>query len=248
MPRRDAAARISRRVLQAMIVKRSSPPAVGLFALACVLVTGCSCRGGGGAADGGPGEAQAVAEAPPPIRVDATRADLLFTFATEGGRAFRSTARLDEVPETARKRVVVTDLSLSPELRQAGRYVYLADLTSPRGDGTYPVAVASRYGFEATETGSSTVAGSADRREVVVYSTSWCGACKKAKRLLASLRVPYVEKDVEASRAAQQELSEKARRQGFSPGGVPVIDVAGIMLQGLDEAALREALEARGFL
>ena len=193
----------------------------------------------------------AEVERPPPPAIEVTkdRADLVFSYSEEGGRRFATANRVEDVPAAARKQVVVTDLSLSPEVRQAGKYVYLADLSAPRPDGTFPVALASRYGFEVR--GSTTSAGAATAgspKQVIMYSASWCGVCKKAKRLLTAWGVPFEEKDIEASRAAQQELAAKAAARGFQPGGVPVIDVDGVILQGLDERSLRQALEAAGYL
>ncbi len=188
------------------------------------------------------------AAAPPPaIRVAADREDLVFSYPVEGGRRFETATSVGAIPEDGKKGVVVMDLSMSPEERQAGRYIYVADLTSENADGTFPVAVASRYGFEAKLTGTST-GGAASGDGVVVYSTSWCGACKKAKRLLKQWKVPFEDKDVEASASAQRELSAKAAAQGLRPSGVPVIDVAGTLLMGLDEATLKRTLQAKKLL
>lgn len=185
---------------------------------------------------------------PPDIVVRSDRTDLVFSYPGEDGRSFETATRIEDIPAPARQTVVVTDLALSPEVRQAGRYIYLADLRRAREDGTFPVAVASRYGFEA---GTSTQAGGdqpANSAKVIMYSASWCGVCKKAKRLLQQWNVPFEEKDVEASRSAQRELAAKAAANGFQPGGVPVIDVQGIILQGLDERSLRAALTEKGLL
>lgn len=179
----------------------------------------------------------------------ADRTNLVFSYKKGDGAEFETATRIQDVPAQARAHVVVTDLGLSPEDRQAGRYVYVADLRAARKDGTYPVAVASRYGFE---TGTSSTAGSAagagGAKRVVMYSASWCGVCKKAKRLMKTWGVPMEEKDIEASRSAQKELAAKAAAHGFQPGGVPVIDVDGIILQGLDAQSLKSALQQKGFL
>jgi glutaredoxin len=186
-------------------------------------------------------------DAPPAIRVAADRKDLVFSYSKADGSGFDTASTIDAVPEAARRAVVVTDLSLTPEQRRSGRYVYIADLRTPKSDGTYPVAIASRYGFEAMLAGTSTTTGGAGG-EVIMYSASWCGVCKQAKRLLSSLNVRFVEKDIEASRSAAEELAGKARAAGFQPGGVPVIDVGGTILQGLDEATLKAVLKEKGFL
>ncbi|MBK6684841.1 MAG: glutaredoxin family protein [Deltaproteobacteria bacterium] len=181
--------------------------------------------------------------APRPIRVATDRKDLLYSYAE--GNEYRTATEISQIPAAARSRVVVTDLSLSPTERQAGRYVYVADLSAPAEDGTFPVSISSRYGFE---TLTATTAGAPSTAGVVIYSASWCGVCKQAKRLLKAWNVPFVEKDIEASRSAQTELAQKAQAAGVQPTGVPVIDVGGTLLLGLDEAALRRALQAKGLL
>ena len=195
-----------------------------------------------------PTDVETVAAVPPSIAVRDGRSDLVFTFQDAKTGSFSTATDRNEVPKAARKAVVVTDLSLSPAQRQAGRYVYVTDLTKARADGSYPVAVASRYGFEAGLTGTSSAGLGLNRKGVVIYSASWCGVCKTTKRLLKQWGVPFVDKDIEASRSAQIELANKAAAANVRPGGVPVIDVAGILLQGLDEQQLKDALTARGFL
>lgn len=207
-----------------------------------VIVLGCRPDPDSRSAD-----ASVETSSPADITVTADRSNLVFTYQDPKSGEFATATSRDEVPNEARQAVVVTDLRLSPAERQAGRYVYVTDLRTAREDGTFPVAVASRYGFEARLTATSTASGS-DRQGVVVYSASWCGVCKKTKRLLKAWNVPFVEKDVEASRSAQQELAAKAAQAGIRPGGVPVIDVAGILLQGLDERQLRDALQRTGLL
>lgn len=185
----------------------------------------------------------------PELRVHASRTDLVFTFFDPEAGAFRSATRIEDVPPERRRNVVVVDLSLTPEQRGASRYVALADLSAPRPDGTYPVAIASRLGFEAQVVKTSTAAAPAGLgRELVLYSASWCGACKKARRFLDGIGVRYTEKDIEASRSAAEELAQKAARAGIQPGGVPVIDVGGVLMQGFEESSLRKLLGERGFL
>ncbi len=186
------------------------------------------------------------AEPPPPIQVRKDAKEMVFSYSSDG-KKFETATTIDAIPEDARAAVVVTDLTLSPEARQSGRYVYVADLRKARDDGTYPVAIASRYGLEAKITGTSSTAGDTGH-QVVVYSASWCGVCKKAKRLLDQWGVHYVDKDIEASRMAQQELAQKAAAAGIRPSGVPVIDVGGVLLQGLDEGTLKSVLSEKGFL
>ncbi len=195
-----------------------------------------------------PKKDQPSAQTPPKaMTVKASQKQLLFTYTDDKG-AFRSVDNLEAVPAAARKTVIVTDLSLSPQERNAANYIQVADLTHKRPNGTFQVAVASRHAFEAKLAGTSSAAVAAKSQGVIVYSTSWCGVCNQAKKLLKQWKVPFVEKDIEASRKAQQELASKAAAQGIRPGGVPVIDVSGILLQGLDPDTLRQALKSKKLL
>ncbi len=218
----------------------NKPPIAGLLAL--VLFAGCPAK----SAKVEENKAQQALKAPPELSLKGDRADLIYSYSKDGGKTFQTASKIDQIPKEARKSVVVTDLSLSPDKRQAAKYVYLADLSAPREDGSYPVAVASRYGLEAKAAEGAAAPG--ESQGVVVYSTAWCGVCKKAKRLLKSWSVPFTEKDIEASASAQRELAQKAQAQGINPGGVPVIDVGGILLQGLDERTLKAALKQKGLL
>lgn len=195
-----------------------------------------------------PATAQSASDIPVQITVTGTRSDLIFSF-REGNR-FKTANKIDKIPEAARGQVIVTDLSLTPAQRQAGKYIYLADLRQARANGEYPVSIASRYGLEAKLSGTHSASVSATVRgeAVILYSTAWCGVCKKAKRLLDRWGVAYTEKDIEGSRKAKRELTSKAQAAGIQPGGVPVIDVAGTLLQGLDETSLKATLQSKGFL
>jgi glutaredoxin len=82
----------------------------------------------------------------------------------------------------------------------------------------------------------------ANTSDVVVYTTSWCGYCKKAKQLLTSKGVTFVEKDVEKDPKASEELAQKAAAAGVRPQGVPVLDIRGKLILGFDARAITDAL------
>ena len=77
--------------------------------------------------------------------------------------------------------------------------------------------------------------------KVRIYTTPWCGYCKKAKAHLAAKSVLYEEVDVEAS---EQGRSEFTRIGGH---GVPVILVGRQRMDGFSAAALDAMLAAAGW-
>jgi len=65
---------------------------------------------------------------------------------------------------------------------------------------------------------------------VLVYSTTWCGYCHRAKRLLAARGIAYDEVDVTHDRATRQRvIAETGHRT------VPVILIDGALIGGSDE-------------
>lgn len=85
--------------------------------------------------------------------------------------------------------------------------------------------------------------GATSSADVVVYTTAWCGYCRKAKQYLKAKKVNFVEKDIEKDPDAAMELAEKAARVRVKPSGVPVIDVKGKLILGFDQPALEAALK-----
>jgi glutaredoxin-like YruB-family protein len=77
---------------------------------------------------------------------------------------------------------------------------------------------------------------------VVIYTTTWCGYCKKTKEFLKKKGVSFVEKDIEKDSGAAQELAQKAAAAGVRASGVPVTDVRGKLIVGFDQAKLEAAL------
>lgn len=70
-------------------------------------------------------------------------------------------------------------------------------------------------------------------REVVMYSTSWCPYCKKAKRYFEANDIPFTEYDIEKDAAA------KSRYDRMGAAGVPVILVGKKRMNGFSEAGFR---------
>jgi glutaredoxin len=86
-----------------------------------------------------------------------------------------------------------------------------------------------------SENGSS--AGSNDS-EVILYCTTWCPDCRRAREWLAKHRVEYREVDISKDRDAA------ARVRGWARGNetTPTFDVRGTIIVNFDERALQKLL------
>jgi glutaredoxin len=184
----------------------------------------------------------------PPFAVRGELEGLLLVWYDADGAA-HTAARRSDIPDSARARVRIDSLELAPEQKLDPAYVYVADLTKASSNGDYGVEKWRRDDFEALvlpvvdKPRSDGLAASGS--EVIIYGASWCGACKEAAKFLTERGVPFVEKDIEKEPAARTEMLEKARRQGVSTQGIPVIDVRGTLLPGFDPGRI-DALLARG--
>ena len=73
--------------------------------------------------------------------------------------------------------------------------------------------------------------------EVVVYTTSWCGWCKKTRAWLDDQGVDYENRDVEVNAAWAEEMHDLT-----GSGGVPVIVIDGEVIKGFDQAQMEKLL------
>jgi glutaredoxin len=76
---------------------------------------------------------------------------------------------------------------------------------------------------------------------VVMYMTSWCPYCAKAREYIQSLSVNLTEYDVEKDKSKREQML----RQSGGSRGVPLIDVEGIIIKGYSPGAIKEAVERR---
>ncbi len=88
--------------------------------------------------------------------------------------------------------------------------------------------------FELTSPTAEARAG--DEPKVILYMTSWCGYCRKARKLLRELDADFVAKDIEKNRKAAAEF----RRKNGGRGGVPLIDIDGELVRGYDAKRIRK--------
>jgi glutaredoxin len=79
------------------------------------------------------------------------------------------------------------------------------------------------------------------KEKVRLFTTVWCGYCKKAKAHLAAKGVPYDELDVEKSEHGRSEYAKLGGR------GVPVILVGSQRMDGFDAAGLDAMLGQAGW-
>jgi len=76
---------------------------------------------------------------------------------------------------------------------------------------------------------------------VIMYMTSWCPYCAKARNFLRSLEVHLIEYNIERDRNKREEMLGKS---GGSTG-VPLIDVEGTIIRGYNPDALKSAIERK---
>lgn len=74
--------------------------------------------------------------------------------------------------------------------------------------------------------------------KVELYTTSWCGYCKMAKKFMKEKNIAYTEYDVENDREALMRF-----RQMNPQGGVPFAIIGNAMISGYSEKAYAKALE-----
>lgn len=211
--------------------------------LASALLLGC-----GNPTEPLPAKQSKEAKAPqgtrvvPPFAVRGELEGLLIVWFDEQGKAHPVSKR-SEIPETARARVRVDSLDVAPDKRLDPSLVYVADVRSPGAGGDYAVQTFEREAFEASLAPAPAEVALAGDPGVILYGASWCGACKQAARFLTDRGVAFVEKDIEKEPEARQEMLEKAKAQGVSTQGIPVLDVHGKLLPGFDPIRLGALLD-----
>jgi len=138
---------------------------------------------------------------------------------------------LGEVPEAWRERAGRISLPVPPPSAPASAAGAGAGDRKPsrarrHAEGTFQTARASR------------TRGSGRQPEVEIYTTQSCGACRAAKKYMRKQKIRFTEYDVGEDAYAREEYLEKT---GGQPG-VPVIDVAGEIMQGWNPQAFESLL------
>lgn len=142
---------------------------------------------------------------------------------TESNGSLRFVQSLAEVPESARA--------------SAERIATAAPraAAAPRA----PAPVGPRARLARPSSGRDAPSEPARRAEpaVVVYTTSWCGWCRKTLAWLDERGVDYENRDIESNPEWAAELERKTGRQS-----IPVVDVGGRIVRGFDPGTLEELL------
>lgn len=199
-----------------------------------------------------PEAAPVTEDTAPTIAIKLSSPNLLFRYFKDG--KINLTTSLEKVPKDQLHAVYIDNLDISPMDRQSVRFLQRYDISSMDMNREYqgtPVLRADvenqirkqRPKPEPKAKAQTKAPEGAKSAKVVLYSTTWCGYCRKARNFLSSKKIPFVEKDIEKSPAANQEMKAKAAKAGVRVGGVPVLDVNGKIIPGFDPNAILQALD-----
>lgn len=184
-----------------------------------------------------------------PLANDPKTADVVWRYLDPASGEVRSALTIDEIPEHARRQVVVFDPRRDPP---AG-YDFVADVGQGLPATAHPVANfafptrAAMAPVERPRTPTQTSNSAA--REVILFSTQGCGYCKKARKYLTANKIPFTELDVEEDPSASQKLQSLGQRAGLGARdlqGVPILFVDGKPMVGWDERQAAKLLGLSG--
>lgn len=100
-------------------------------------------------------------------------------------------------------------------------------------------------GVPACEQGETKAVLLAERQssdiKAVMYVTSWCPYCRKAREYLTDLGVDLVEYDIEKDDAKRAEMKKLSGGSTM----VPLIDIEGIVIRGYVPDEMKDAVEKR---
>ncbi|MFH1458168.1 MAG: glutaredoxin family protein [Candidatus Omnitrophota bacterium] len=74
-------------------------------------------------------------------------------------------------------------------------------------------------------------------KNVLVYSTPTCPWCIRTKQFLKDNNIPFEDIDVSSNQQAAEEMVQKSGQMG-----VPVLDIGGQIIVGLDKEKINSAL------
>ena len=74
-------------------------------------------------------------------------------------------------------------------------------------------------------------------KNVIIYSTSTCPWCIRAKQFLKDNNVQYADFDVSSNSEKAEEMTQKSGQMG-----VPVVDIEGTIIVGFDKEKIKQSL------
>ncbi len=77
--------------------------------------------------------------------------------------------------------------------------------------------------------------------EIVLYCTSWCPDCRRARTWLKAKNLDYVEVDIDSNPAA----SDQVKKWNDGKRITPTFDIGGVIIANFDEQKLMNALKDR---
>jgi glutaredoxin len=120
---------------------------------------------------------------------------------------------------------------------RAGRIEVESTLPAPGRGGARPAATRRTAARRPSEKPSAYASGP----DVVVYTTAWCGWCRKTLAFLDERGVRYVNKDIEANDWNRDELIEKTGRTS-----IPVVEIDGEIIRGYNAERMEQLLARSG--
>lgn len=217
-----------------------------VVALALLLTTACSPQ-----SDSPPGPALPAPELTPlaitPLESDPGAADVIWRYLDPQSGEVRSATRFDQIPEAARRQVVVFD----PRRDPPPGHDFVADLSQGLPATAHPIANFSfptRAALAPVERAKAPAA-TGSPREVIMFSTQGCGYCGKARKFLTAQKIPFTELDVEEDPSAPSRLQSLGQKAGLGARdlqGVPILFIDGKPLIGWDERQAARLLGLSG--
>jgi glutaredoxin len=89
--------------------------------------------------------------------------------------------------------------------------------------------------------GKSAAAPAIPVGEIVLYCTSWCPDCRRARNWLKANNLDYVEVDIDKNPAA----SDQVKKWNDGKRITPTFDIGGVIIANFDEPKLANALKDR---
>ena len=80
-------------------------------------------------------------------------------------------------------------------------------------------------------------------KEVIIYGTTWCGACMKAKKYFDKKEISFSFKNVDKDEKAKLELLKIRFRNNINNNGIPVITIDNHTIIGFSKIAVERALK-----